>query len=64
MAGKTEGEYTNVRQQSTNPQMEPIEEDFDEEDKGADIMSFIELKYCTLCHLEMPIRTKHCKKCD
>lgn len=24
----------------------------------------IEYKYCTLCNLEQPLRTKHCKKCD
>jgi len=63
-AGKTDGDYTNVRQVSTNPQMEIIEEDADNEDNGADILSFIDLKYCTVCHVEMQIRTKHCKHCD
>ena len=22
------------------------------------------MKYCTVCHLEQPLRTKHCKSCD
>jgi palmitoyltransferase len=34
------------------------------EEDGSSILSFIELKYCTICHLEIPLRTKHCKKCD
>ena len=55
------GEYSNVRQTSTNTGMEIIEEDADAEDVVSDILSFIELKYCTVCHLEMQIRTKHCK---
>jgi len=63
-AGKTDGDYSNLRQTSTNAQMEVIEEDQDAEDNGADILSFIELKYCTVCHIEMQIRTKHCKDCD
>ena len=29
-----------------------------------DIVLFIEYKYCTICHIEMPIRCKHCKDCD
>jgi hypothetical protein len=60
MTKTTEGEYTNVRQTTnTNPHMEIIEEETD--DNGADILSFIQLKYCTVCHLEIPIRAKHCK---
>lgn len=39
--------------------MEVIDEETD--DNGAEILSFIELKYCTVCHLEIPIRAKHCK---
>lgn len=57
---KSEGDYTNVRQTtSTNAQMEIIEEEQD--DHGAEILNFIELKYCTVCHLEIPLRAKHCK---
>lgn len=29
-----------------------------------DIEMFVESKYCTVCHLEQPLRTKHCKSCD
>ena len=29
-----------------------------------DIVLFVEIKYCTICHLEQPLRTKHCKSCD
>jgi hypothetical protein len=42
--------------------MEVIEEETD--DNGCDILQFIDLKYCTVCHLEIPIRAKHCKQCD
>ena len=42
--------------------MEVIDEEHD--DNGESILSFIQLKYCTVCHLEIPIRAKHCKKCD
>ena len=50
--------------------MDTIEEagenEIDDElsDGDEDITIFVESKYCTLCHLEMPLRTKHCKKCD
>jgi hypothetical protein len=40
--------------------MEVIEEENDD----VDILAFIQLKYCTVCHLEQPLRTKHCKQCD
>ena len=33
----------------------------DEEDN---IVLFVESKYCTICHLEQPLRTKHCRDCD
>ena len=42
--------------------MDPVDEEL--EDNGENILSFIQLKYCTVCHLETPIRAKHCKKCD
>ena len=42
--------------------MDVIDEEL--EDNGENILSFIQLKYCTVCHLETPIRAKHCKKCD
>lgn len=27
-------------------------------------MLFVESKYCTICHIEQPLRCKHCKFCD
>lgn len=27
-------------------------------------MLYVERKFCSVCHLEMPLRTKHCKDCD
>ena len=38
------------------------EPDISEDDD--DVMLFVEMKYCTVCHLEQPLRTKHCKACD
>lgn len=35
----------------------------DDED-GDDVILFIEYKYCTICHIEQPLRCKHCKRCD
>lgn len=29
-----------------------------------DVVLFVEQKFCSACHLEMPIRCKHCKDCD
>ena len=39
-----------------------LDEELSEGDE--DLNLFVESKYCTICHLEMPLRTKHCKKCD
>lgn len=25
---------------------------------------YVEYKYCTICHIEQPLRCKHCKSCD
>jgi len=46
--------------------METINEtgENDDDDSDEDIVLFVEMKYCTVCHLEQPIRTKHCKSCD
>ena len=41
--------------------VEPGENDDEEED---DLTLFIEYKYCTICHIEQPLRCKHCKQCD
>ena len=42
-----------------------IEADGDEADEeDEDVVLFIEYKYCTICHIEQPLRTKHCKDCD
>lgn len=39
----------------------PHESDDEAQD---DLIFYIEAKYCTVCHIEMPLRTKHCKDCD
>jgi len=39
-----------------------IDEELSEEDD--DIQIFVESKYCTICHLEIPLRAKHCKEID
>lgn len=36
----------------------------DEASDEDDVVLFIENKFCSACHLEMPLRTKHCKDCD
>jgi len=36
----------------------------DEEEEDEDPVLFIEYKYCTICHIEQPLRCKHCKTCD
>lgn len=33
-------------------------------DGEEDVVLFIEYKYCTICHIEQPLRCKHCKRCD
>ena len=42
------------------------EEDVDGQGNGDtdDVLLFIEYKYCTVCHVEQPLRSKHCKECD
>ena len=37
-------------------------EDLDDEDD--EVVLFVEYKYCTICHIEQPLRCKHCKQCD
>ena len=40
-------------------------ENEDVQSDGSDeIVLFVESKYCSVCHLEQPLRTKHCKSCD
>jgi len=54
---------------TTKTKMETIEEeDFacgndlnDSGDSSEDVVLFVEYKYCTICHIEQPLRTKHCK---
>ena len=36
----------------------------DESEEDEELVLFVESKYCTVCHLEQPLRTKHCKSCD
>jgi len=31
------------------------------DDPEEDLILFIEYKYCTICHIEQPLRCKHCK---
>lgn len=50
--------------------MDTIEEEVDAVDGQGnngdtdEVLLFIEYKYCTVCHVEQPLRSKHCKKCD
>ena len=49
--------------------METLQEDAEAEDEDSDgdnddVVFFVEYKYCTICHLEQPLRTKHCKSSD
>jgi hypothetical protein len=32
----------------------------EEEENEDDVILFIEYKYCTVCHIEQPLRCKHC----
>ena len=62
-----------VDSDSMNPatkqsKMDTIEEedfaiggDINEEDESDDVVLFVEYKYCTVCHIEQPLRCKHCK---
>ena len=34
-----------------------------DEDMDDDVQLYIEYKYCTICHIEQPLRCKHCKTC-
>jgi len=29
-----------------------------------DVILFVEYKFCTICHIEQPLRTRHCRLCD
>jgi palmitoyltransferase len=33
------------------------------DDIDDDVQLYIEYKYCTICHIEQPLRCKHCKTC-
>lgn len=35
----------------------------DDQDDGDANMLFVEQKFCTVCNLEQPLRTKHCRSC-
>lgn len=39
-------------------------DDDDVQSSEEELELFVEMKYCTICHLEQPLRTKHCKSCD
>ena len=36
----------------------------DDDEEDDEVVLFIEYKYCTICHIEQPLRCKHCKTCD
>jgi palmitoyltransferase len=40
--------------------------DIDDEDSSEEdeVILFVDQKYCTICHVEQPLRCKHCKNCD
>ena len=43
------------------------EEESGRKDEASDedeVVLYIEHKFCSACHLEMPLRCKHCKDCD
>lgn len=56
-----EVDESSYRQQISNYE---IEIDLDEQQQDEDVVLFIEYKYCTICHIEQPLRAKHCKSCD
>jgi hypothetical protein len=41
-----------------------LEKDDYDDNESADILLAVDMKYCTICHVEQPLRTKHCKHCD
>ena len=45
----------------TNKDEENPEECSDEDDS---VVLYVDQKYCTICHVEQPLRAKHCKTCD
>lgn len=48
---------------SANKEKTVESEEFEEEE-STEVQLFIELKYCNVCHMEQPVRTKHCKSCN
>lgn len=57
----TEHSQQPAKKMDTINENEEHEIEMTEED---DVVLFVETKYCTICHLEQPIRAKHCKSCD
>lgn len=41
-----------------------IENNGNKEEKDQTELFFVEKRYCTVCNLEQPFRSKHCKDCD
>lgn len=37
---------------------------FDKEKKNSEDIYYVEKRYCTVCNVEQPLRSKHCKDCQ
>jgi hypothetical protein len=55
----TTEDYTNQKDDE-NPHNQ--EEELSSEDDS--VVLYVDQKYCTICHVEQPLRAKHCKTCD
>jgi hypothetical protein len=53
-----------LEKSNIKPEIEVIFDDEATEPQSSDeedVVLFIEYKYCTICHIEQPLRCKHCK---
>ena len=41
-----------------------IEIEIEDLEEDEQVVLFIEYKYCSVCHIEQPLRCKHCKTCE
>ena len=53
-----------IKMETINETGENDDEEALSDESNEDIQLFVESKYCSICHLEQPLRTKHCKSCD
>lgn len=63
----SQGEKTTSAECEKNTKFESEDDYYKENDESEDVndvLSFIELKYCSVCTLEQPLRTKHCNQCN